>query len=456
MTLLTDHLRLGPAIFRGKTYSPQQLMRQVDAVARYLDARCRGRSPIVYLFATNHVKTLAGYFGILKSGRVCLLADPACGALEWEEMTHDAPPSAVIRFDEVSDVLDLEREATLYDNVLDRDGVRELDNVCTLLFTAADDGYGKAAMLTHENMLANGRSVVECSWVDEGTTCCSLIPFHHLFGLQTGLIGPALCGAATCLCSVEYLRSLTGTVHQLQAAKVTRICCVPVGLYLLGKAFASAGGLASSVRVASGGAKLPHQVREYYLRRFGAEIYEGYGLTEAAPICAWHRLEDSIRSEAVGRAFTCCELRIEDDSGAEVPPGTVGEVCVRGANVMKGYFLDTLRTSAAVRQGWLHTGDMGRIDADGFLYLVGLRKRMLNVGGKKVYPAEVERLMRRHPNVARARIFGRALGPYGEAVSGDVELRAEGTAEESEFLAWCSLNISGFKLPRRIQFGSRH
>jgi long-chain acyl-CoA synthetase len=450
--LLTDHLRIGPVIFRGRTYSPEAVTRQIDEVASFLDQRCRGRSPIVYLFATNHVKTVAAYLGILKSGRVCLLADPATKALEWAEMTRDAPPSAVIRFDESTDLLDLEREITLEDGALDQEAARELEDVCTLLFTAADDGYAKAAMLTHDNMLANARSVVECNSVDEGTPSCSLIPFCHLFALQTGLLGPAICGAPVSLVGPECLARLRSVVDALLGAGVERLYSVPPILYVLAKAWASTGTPKLPATVVSGGVKLPASILERYRQAFGKEIHEGYGLTEAAPICTWHRPLDRIRPQSVGRAFSCCDLRIEDESGNPAPLGTVGEVCVRGTNVMKGYLRHPVATSRALQGGWLHTGDLGRLDADGFLYLTGLKKRMLNVAGRKVYPAEVERMMRHHPNVQAITILGRDHEPHADVVCGIAKLHSKGAEEEFAFTTWCSESISAFKIPARLKF----
>jgi long-chain acyl-CoA synthetase len=452
MAFLTDHLRLGPVTFQGTTYPPELVTGQIDRVAKFLDQRCRGRSPIVYLFANNHVKTVAGYFGILKSGRVCLLADTACKSLEWQEMTRDAPPSAVIRFDESSDVLDLEREVSFHDTALSQEALRELEGVCTMLFTAADDGYAKAAMLTHENMFVNGRSLVDCDRLDESTPVCALIPYHHLFALQTGLIAPALCGAPLCIVESALPTRLRAAVEELNAARVARLYSVPAVFYLLAKAWSSRPTGRLPATLGSGGIKLPGRVLDRYRQAFDKEIHEGYGLTEAAPICSWHRPNDRIRSDSVGRAFDCCELGIESESGGFLPADAVGEVCVRGRNVMKGYFSNASASSRALRGGWLHTGDLGRLDADGFLYLTGLRKRMLNVAGKKVYPAEVERMMRTHPNVQDVAIHGKAQELHGDTVCGTVTLRTKGAAAEHAFQAWCAENISAFKVPVRVLY----
>ncbi len=254
--MLTDHLRLGPVTFRSQTYSPETLTKQIDQVATYLDEQCRGRSPIVYLQAINHVKTIAGYFGIIKSGRACLLVDPATRALEWAEMIRGTPPSAVIRFDESTDVLDTLREISLFDNMLDESALRELDGVCTLLYTAADDGYAKAAMLTHENMLANARAVVECFCLSHSTASCSLVPMSHLFALQTGLIAPVLCGAPVCLIDADRFTQVRSVIVELSMAKVERLCSVPPLLHLLAKAWVAGNIERLPAIIVTGGSKL--------------------------------------------------------------------------------------------------------------------------------------------------------------------------------------------------------
>jgi long-chain acyl-CoA synthetase len=451
MTLVTDHLRLGPVVFRGRTYSPEFVTQQIDAVARYLDRYCAGRSPIVYLVATNHWKTVAAYFGIIKCGRVCLLVDPACRALEWAEMTRDAPPSAVIRFDPSTDAFNLERETTLHGVVLDSESTSELEGVCTMLFTAADDGYAKAAMLTHENMLANATTLVEHGGIDETTPSCSLIPFHHLFALQTGVIIPAIGGAAICVLGPE-LSNLRASSAELRAARVARFYSVPAVLYLLGKAWSPKDASSIPAVLVSGGTRLPPRISQHYREAFGREIHEGYGLTEAAPVCTWHYPTDRIRPGSVGHSLSCCELRVEDDSGNALPVGSVGEVCVRGTNVMKRYFRQPVASGHALRGGWLHTGDLGRLDHDGFLYLTGLRKRMLNVAGKKVYPAEVERMMRLYDNVEDVTIAGEPQLIQGETVVSRVRLRTRSAEAEQAFKRWCLENISAHKIPARIQF----
>jgi long-chain acyl-CoA synthetase len=454
MSFLTDHLCVGGATFRGETFSAAFLGSQIDLVARTLDERCRGRSPIVYLCAGNHVKTLSAYFGILKSGRVCLLVNPDCGMLEWTEMLRECPPGAIIQPGNRGHELDPAADVSIHDNELDRSSLSELDGVCTLLHTAADDGYAKAAMLTHDNMLANALSIVEAGSLDATSCCASLVPFDHLFGLQTGLIAPAICGARTCIFSLDDATGLREVVGHLRASRATHLFSVPLVYHHLGKAWEASGKNELPRHLVSGGCKLTPTIHSYYEAAFDRQIHEGYGLTEASPVCTWHSRTDQVRLDTVGRAISCCELSVQSDDGTPVAPNEVGEVCVRGSNVMKGYFNRPFASANAICDSWLRTGDLGYIDAEGFLHLRGLKKRMINVAGKKVFPAEVERLLRCHPNVKDVNVYPQPSPLLGQSVRVRVLLEAKGADAQNELYAWCKTSISGYKLPRRFEFVS--
>ena len=165
MQPLTDFLNFGNIFFNDKTYSPETIRASIDAVAENLTKRFISNSPFVYLFAPNHIKTVYGLFGIIKAGRVCVLVDPALKHFELEEMMKDSPPGALIRLDKQTDVFDFYKEIEVKHYQLSPSRIQGLDDVAMMLYTAADDGYAKGAMLTHENILANARAIVESNYV---------------------------------------------------------------------------------------------------------------------------------------------------------------------------------------------------------------------------------------------------------------------------------------------------
>jgi long-chain acyl-CoA synthetase len=452
MSSLIDHLNFGNIYFNDKTYSPDTIRANIDAVADNLSKRFISNSPFVYLFAPNHIKTVYALFGILKAGRICVLVDPALKHFELDEMIKDAAPGAMIRIDKETDTFDFFKEIEVKHYQLSQRRLQGLEDVAIVLYTAADDGFAKGAMLTHENLLANARAGIECNFGYENTVSCSLLSFHHLFSLQTGLFMPALASGDALIVDSSHLASVNGIAAQLKKFKVTYLYSVPIVYHLLKKHPDIKDILLTAKTLTSGGCRLPDEIFRSYQRDLGHLIQEGYGLSEASPICTWHRPPDTIRPHSVGRAFPCCEVKISDENGGKAGPGQTGEISVKGGNVMKGYFANETATSRTIIDGWLQTGDLGIMDEEGFVYLTGLKKRMLNFGGNKVYPAELERLMSKNDNVRSVQVYGEPDELMGDTVKAKVQLRKNTNEEQKGFEVWCSENITRYKVPRQIEF----
>jgi long-chain acyl-CoA synthetase len=452
MSLLTEHLHFGNIYFKDKTYSPDTIRANIDAVADNLSKRFISNSPFVYLFAPNHIKTVYALFGILKAGRTCVLVDPALKHFELDEMIKDAAPGAMIRIDKETDTFDFFKEIEVKHYQLSQTRLQGLEDVAIVLYTAADDGFAKGAMLTHENLLANARAGIECDSGYDNTLFCSLVPFHHLFALQTGLFMPALVSGDVLIIDSSQFPSIKKTADQLMKFKVTYLYSVPTVFHLLMRLPQVCDILSSAKFLTSGGCRLPDQVFQSYEKKMGRKIQEGYGLSEASPICTWHRLGDVVKPNSVGRAFPCCEIKIVDEYNNTTEAGQVGEIFVKGSNVMKGYFSNEAATKSAITDGWLRTGDLGKMDEEGYVFLTGLKKRMLNVGGNKVYPAELERLMRKSDNVRSVEVYGEPDELMGDTVKAKVQLRKNSTEDQKAFEIWCSENITRYKVPRQIEF----
>jgi long-chain acyl-CoA synthetase len=209
----------------------------------------------------------------------------------------------------------------------------------------------------------------------------------------------------------------------------------------------------SSMRIwGSGAAPLPVEIVEPFERKFGGRLLEGYGLTEAAPVVAAHRFSGERRLGSVGQPIPGVEVRIVDDEGRSLPTGEVGEVCVRGENVMLGYYRMPEETERTIRAGWLHTGDMGRLDADRFLYIVERKKDLIIRGGFNIYPREVEEVLYAHPKVAEAAVVGTPDALMGEEVLAFVVLKDGQSATGDEITAFCQARLAKFKCPKQVRF----
>jgi len=209
----------------------------------------------------------------------------------------------------------------------------------------------------------------------------------------------------------------------------------------------------SSMRVwGSGAAPLPTEVVEPFERQFGGKILEGYGLTEASPVVSAHRLSGPRKLGSVGRANPGVEISVQDDDDRRLAVGEIGELCVKGPNVMVGYYRNPEETARTVRGGWLHTGDMGRLDADGFLFIVERKKDLIIRAGFNIYPREVEEALHAHPSVAEAAVVGMKDPLMGEDVLAFVVLRSGERASAEEIGAFCEGRLARFKCPKQIRF----
>jgi long-chain acyl-CoA synthetase len=194
------------------------------------------------------------------------------------------------------------------------------------------------------------------------------------------------------------------------------------------------------------------EIVEPFEAKFGGRLLEGYGLTEASPVVSAHRYSGERRLGSVGRPIPGVEVAILDDDDRPMPRGEVGEVCVRGPNVMLGYYRMPEETARTVRDGWLHTGDMGRVDADGFLYIVERKKDLIIRGGFNIYPREVEEVLYAHPAVAETAVVGVPDPLMGEDVLAFVVAKPGATATADTLIAFCQDRLARYKCPKHVRF----
>jgi long-chain acyl-CoA synthetase len=243
-----------------------------------------------------------------------------------------------------------------------------------------------------------------------------------------------------------------GVLGAIQQYRVQAMSGVPtMYVYLLN--YPGAGDFdTSSMRLwGSGAAPLPLEIVEPFEKRFGGRLQEGYGLTEAAPVVSSHRYSGVRKLGSVGQPLPGVEVRIVDDADRPVPLGEVGEVCVRGPNVMLGYYRMPEETARVLRGGWLHTGDVGRLDDEGYLYIVERKKDLIIRGGLNVYPREVEDALYAHPAVAEAAVVGVADPVMGEEGCAFVVLRAGTAATPDALIAFCHERLAKFKCPKVVR-----
>jgi long-chain acyl-CoA synthetase len=326
-----------------------------------------------------------------------------------------------------------------------------------LQYTGGTTGRPKGAILSHGNLVANVEQTA--AWVrirlQEGTeTVITALPLYHAFALTANLLLFLRLGGRNVL--VANPRDIPGLAAELARVRFTAITGVNT-LYnaLLDHpdfaAVRAANGGALKVAIA-GGMALQQAVAERWQRAMGVPLIEGYGLTEASPIVCANPLDGGGFSGAVGVPLPSTEVAILDERGEELAPGEIGDICVRGPQVMRGYWNAPEETAAAfTAEGWLRTGDLGRMDAHGYVQLVDRRKDVIVVSGFKAYPTEIEDVIMLHPGVRDAGVAGVPDAHSGEAVAAFV-VRRDPALTAAALLEHCRQRLTGYKVPSRVEF----
>ena len=325
------------------------------------------------------------------------------------------------------------------------------DDLAVLIFTSGTAGSPRAAMLTHGNLLANltqAQTARATILADDVIYC--VLPLHHIFGLNV-VLGLAISVGATVVLAQRF--DPATALDTIRERGVTVVPGAPP-MWVSWSMFADApADSLATVRLAlSGAAKLPEAAAHRLHDLFGVTVYEGYGLTEAAPSVT-SAAGMPVRPGSIGQVLDGIDLRLVDEAGTDVVSGDPGEIWLRGPNVFAGYLDDPEATARVLdAQGWLHTGDVAISDDDGFLYLVDRAKDLIIVSGFNVYPAEVEEVLAEHPGVAEVAVVGVPHPHSGEAVKAYVVAEAGVHLDEEQLIAHCADNLARYKCPNKILF----
>jgi long-chain acyl-CoA synthetase len=325
------------------------------------------------------------------------------------------------------------------------------DDVAVILHTSGTTGKPKGAMLTHGNLSRNCevsvRTLVETGPDDVVMGC---LPLFHVFGLTCGLNGAVLAGATLTLIPRFDPRK---ALEVIERDAVTVFEGVPT-MYsaLLSVAQEVKPEATQSLRTCvSGGAALPVQVLADFEKAFGCTVLEGYGLSESSPAAAFNHPNRPRKAGSIGTPIEGVEMRVVDLDGVEVPQGDTGQIQIRGHNVMKGYWnLPDATKDTITADGWLNTGDVGRVDEDGYFYIVDRTKDMIIRGGYNVYPREIEEVLYEHPAVAEAAVIGIPHDSLGEEVGAAVALKKGATATADELRDYVKARVAAYKYPRLV------
>ena len=323
------------------------------------------------------------------------------------------------------------------------------DDTALILYTSGTTGQPKGAELSHANLRTNAQLSAETLFsLSPSDVVMGCLPLFHVFGLTCGLNAATGSGAALALLA----RFDPGqALEVIQRCRVTVFEGVPTMYAALLHHPDRDRYDTSSLRVCvSGGAALPVELHRAFEAAFGAIILEGYGLSETSPVASFNHPDRERKPGSIGTPVRGVQLRLVAPDGSDVPPGEVGEIAVRGPNVMKGYWGRPDATKEAIPDGWLRTGDLARQDEDGYFFIVDRKKDLVIRGGFNVYPREIEEVLYEHPAVAEAAVIGIPHATLGEEIGAAAALKPGASATPEELRAFVKARVAAYKYPRHV------
>jgi long-chain acyl-CoA synthetase len=326
---------------------------------------------------------------------------------------------------------------------------RDGRDTAVILYTSGTTGTPKGAELTHDNLVRNAEVSVDLFGLDERTVMLGALPLFHAFGQTCGLNATiAVGGTLTLIPRFDGAKAL----DVIRRDGVTVFEGVPT-MYsaMLHDPSAADADTSTLERCVSGGAAMPVELMRAFEARFGCQVLEGYGLSETSPVASFNPRDGVRKPGTIGLPLDGIEMRVVDLEGNEVPQGEVGEIAIRGHNIMKGYWRRPDATAEVIdSDGWFRTGDMGRVDEDGYFSIVDRKKELVIRGGYNVYPREIEEVLYEHPDVREAAVIGVPHDELGEEVAAAVALKAGAATGPNELRDFVKDRVAAYKYPRRV------
>jgi long-chain acyl-CoA synthetase len=402
------------------------------------------------------------YYGVLRAGGTVVPMNPLLKSREVKHYLADSGARIVFAWHSVVSEADIGAEAAGAECItVTEDTVSEAaslpsapevvaradDDTAVILYTSGTTGTPKGAQLTHANLRNNAAvaasNLFSLSHDDVVVGC---LPLFHAFGQTCALNAAVAAGAAISLVARFEPALVLKVIERDRATVFAGVPTMFVAMLDAGSTVADTSTLRLCI---SGGAALPVEILKGFSEVFGVPILEGYGLSETSPIASFNHYGRT-RAGSIGHPIEGVQMKIVDLDGAEVPAGEIGEIAIYGHNVMLGYWNRPEATAEAIRDGWFHSGDMGRVDEDGFFYIVDRKKELIIRGGFNVYPREIEEVLYEHPAVLEAAVIGLPHPTHGEEVAAAVALKPGTAATPEQIRDYVKERVAAYKYPRLV------
>jgi long-chain acyl-CoA synthetase len=491
----TKHPQKVALDFIGKSLTYKELDEMSDRVAAFLLSNGVKKSRII-IGMPNTPHYVATYFGILKTGSTVVQCNPLYTERELRHIAENSEAELMFAYEvmypklksliddgtlkkviicKIEDYLkfplnklyalkkekvkiDSRPELLYWKDVMgfapskERVQIEPKEDVAVFQYTGGTTGLPKAVMLTHYNLIANAYQVVE--WVPDISpedVFLGALPYFHSYGMTTSMTAPIL--AASKIVLIPDPRDLKRILGSIDKHKVTIFCGVPT-MYnaILNYPEVNKYNLRSIKACISGAAPLPVEVKRKFEEITGGKLVEGYGLSETSPVTHGNPFYGLNKEGSIGIPFPDTISVVVDDEGKILSIGEVGEIAIKGPQVMKGYYKMEEETKATLVNGWLLSGDIGKMDEDGYFYIVDRKKDMIIAGGYNIYPREVEEVLYEHPAVLEAAVIGVPDPKRGETVKAFVVLKEGYSVTAEEIEKFCREHLAAYKVPRMIEF----
>ncbi|UPM53398.1 long-chain-fatty-acid--CoA ligase [Gottfriedia acidiceleris] len=457
--------------FKNINFTYSVLLSQVECLASKLIHEGIKKGDRVALILGNCPDFVTAYYGILRAGGVVVPVNPIFTKDEISFILSNSQAKAVIADSTMHQIIDslkveLKQIEMLYYvestkaelswrhllNKNSNDNEYPLiieDDLAVILYTSGTTGKPKGAMLSHRNLVSNAQSIVELVDFNKNDRILAVLPMFHVFCLSICINAPIMCGANIVIVPRFSPSEVINTIFNEQ---VTLFAGVPTMYnFLLQLQEYTAEYFASIRACCSGGASMPVELLQRFEEKYKTIILEGFGLSETAPVTAFNPLKGERKLGSVGINIPGVLNMIVDKNGFEVPRGEIGELIVKGPNVMIGYLGMAEETAKVIKNGWFYTGDLAKMDNDGYIYIVDRIKDMIIVGGYNVYPREVEEVIYQHPAIVEVAVFGITDKEYGQIVKAFVVSNDESITKD-DILHFCKDKLAKYKLPKQIEF----
>jgi len=459
-------------IWEGKEVTYSQLQKDINKFGNALKTLGIGPGDRVGLMLNNRPEFIAAYYGSGKIGATIVLLNTLLKKDEIIYILTDSECKVLVAIEngiqEFIAVRDkapkikhlicpspLEGAITFKDFIAKQPEELEVyqakpDDVPEIKYTSGTTGTPKGVMHTHRNISLFTETIANLNGMSPDDRTLLFLPLYHGFGDMCTLHPSLFIGASLVL---QDPLNLTRVLEDIEKYSCTQMPGAPRVFYALNM-FPDANKYdTSSLRFSYGGGQaMPREVIEEFERKFGSIICEAYGLTESTAGTSTNRIDKPRKIGSVGLPLDCVEVKIVDDDGKELPVGERGEIIIRSDLNMKGYLNSPEETAEVLKDGWLYTGDIGKLDDDGYLYIVDRKKEMIIMSGENIYPSELEKVIQEHPAVGLVAVVGAPDPKRGEIPKAIISLKPGASLTEEDFLAWCKERMAFFKVPKIVEF----